>query len=183
MKDSPIKVPPDPAMQWRLLLETRYSAEDVLWIGRDPRDSGSPAHAVRFRTAAEWLKEEEAPGAFMCPNTFKPGVSSRSNANLLSRKFIIVESDELSPDEVGAVFKYLQLPEIGLKLKAVTFSGSRSLHAWFVHPGAERCAEIKAAIMHLKCDPAMMNPSQPTRLPGVVREETGAYQQLIYLAQ
>jgi len=85
-----------------------FDEDDPVWIGRDLYDTGSPKHRWRFLPMAEWWERDKCPGAYICPSTFRPGVYSRSDENVLHRKFLVVESDELDRDQVGSVFRWME---------------------------------------------------------------------------
>jgi hypothetical protein len=110
---------------------------------------------------------------------FRPGSTSRSNANVECRQFLVVESDVLHRDEVGAVFLFLQR-RLGHPLRCIVDTGGKSLHGWFeAPPEGTLLARLKAGLTGLGCDPKMFNPSQPARLPGALRD--GKEQKLIWL--
>lgn len=177
VKDSPVLLNGNVIEHGRLLLGL-FAPNDVIWTG-DKTDSGQPQHAKHFKTAQEWLKEPKLLGPFTCPSTFKPGTHSRSNDNVLGRPFLVVESDSLDKDQVGAVFRWMD-QKAGLPLMAVVDTGGKSLHGWFKFPRPDVEDELRAILPALGCDPGMFRASQPCRLPGVERE-AGKYQKLIYL--
>jgi hypothetical protein len=110
---------------------------------------------------------------------FREGSTSRSNANVERRQFLVVESDVLSRDEVGAVFRLMH-KRLGLQLHCIVDTGGKSLHAWFRPPSEPaRLARLRAGLTGLGCDPRMFNASQPARLPGAMRD--GNLQRLIWL--
>jgi len=175
--DSPEAILPDVAEHNYLL--NLFEEDDIVWIGRDIRDSGRTGHKWRFRTALEWMGCRTCPGSFICPNTFKPGVCSRSQANVLARKFLVVESDVLPKDQVGAVYRWLAL--VGnLHLRAVVDTAGKSLHGWFDYPPPDELDQLEIVLRGFDCDPAMLKPAQPCRLPGALRD--GKRQKLIYLS-
>ena len=175
LNDSPVNVRENEADHWKLLL-AKFEPDDVIWIG-ERESSGRPENAVNFKTVSEWVKREYAPHTFVCPATFKNTSCSRSNDNVVERRFVIVESDLLTRDEVGAVFRYLI--ECGMKLVAVVDTAGKSLHGWFEYPGDEALDELRLLLPALKCDPKMLTASQPARLPGAMRGEKR--QKLIFL--
>src|SRR5262249_10132077 len=63
-----------------------------------------PEHAAHFRSVAEWYQIGAAMGNFTCGSGFRRGSYSRSNENIEGQRFMVVESDTLSKDEVGAIF-------------------------------------------------------------------------------
>lgn len=177
--DSPVQLTGDAKDHWRLLLK-KFKPEDVIWIG-DKCDSGKPEHAKHFKTAAEWLKERSVPGPLICPATFKNNSTARSNDNVLVRRFLVVESDTLAKDQVGAVFKWLR-DRVGLELVAIVDTAGKSLHGWFRFPQHEyEVDELKLVLPALQADPKLFTPSQPVRLPGALRD--GKRQKLVYLAK
>ncbi len=179
LADSPVQDMGKEADHWRLLLR-KFRPDDVVWIG-DTYDSGTPEHARHFKTAAQWLKESSVPGPFICPATFKNNSIARSNDNVLVRRFLVVESDVLSRDQVGAIFKWLR-DKVGLELVAIVDTAGKSLHGWFQYPKHEFVVgELKLVLPALQCDPKLFTPSQPVRLPGALRGST--FQKLVYLAK
>jgi len=179
ISDSPVAVTGNERDHWRLLLG-KFKPDDVVWIG-NTYDSGKPEHATHFRTAAEWLKETAALGPLICPVAFKNTSCARSNDNVVARRFLVVESDTLTRDEVGGVFRWLH-EGCDLKLAAVVDTGGKSLHAWFEFE--EDLLDYQKLILPaLQCDPKLFTPSQPVRLPGALRDGVaGKYQKLVYLA-
>ncbi len=176
--DSPVKVIGNETEHWKLLLK-HFRPDDVIWIG-DKFDSGKPEHARHFKTCEDWLSLKAAPGPFTCPSTFKNTSHARSNENIVARRYLVVESDTLNRNEVGAVFRWLK-EGCDLKLVAIIDTGGKSLHAWFEFE-EDLLDTQKLVLPALQCDPKLFTPSQPVRLPGVLRE-IGRYQKLVYLAK
>lgn len=155
-----------------------YADDDILWTAGDVRETGTREHASHFRTAREWMEKPRCPGAFICPNTFQSGVFSRAKSNVLALKYLVVESDLLNRDQVGAVFRWMQSK--GHTLRAVVDTAGKSLHGWFDYPPAICIPSLKRDLVALKCDPSMFGESQPCRLPGARRGQE--FQRLIYLS-
>lgn len=178
---SPIVVPDDPHKQTGLFLGTMFTAEDVVWIGRK-FDSGKPHHQRNFRSVADWLSSGPFKCEFTCASTFKPGSCCRRDADVAQRRYIVVESDGLSFGQTAGVFRFLKtLPD--WRLRAVVYSGGKSLHGWFDGaPLTWSPAELAAFICGLSCDQATLRASQPVRLAGVRRADTGHNQSLLYLS-
>jgi hypothetical protein len=177
LADSPVGVQGNEPDHWRLLLQ-KFKPEDVVWIG-NTYDSGKPEHAANFRPVVAWLSETKAYGQYVCPAAFKNSSIARSNDNILNQRFLVVESDVLSRDQVGAVFKWLRAGA-GLELVAIVDTAGKSLHGWFRYPDEPALEELKLVLPALKCDPKLFTPSQPVRLPGMLRD--GKFQKLIYLS-
>ncbi len=175
--DSPEGVADDPAEDWRLLLSL-YRSEDHLWIG-DVRESGV-RHANRFQSVARWLEGKACPkGPFILPAILKPGACSRTKTDVAGQPLLVIESDLLDKDESGAVFRWLR-EEVGLTLRAVVDTGSRSLHAWFVRPDAETLRELRIVLPALGFDGATLRETQPVRLPGCLRPGKNTRQAMLY---
>ena len=153
-----------------LFLTSLFDLNDVLWIG--------DIHQRKLNTLEGWLRKRFIPGCFVGHSTFKAGSRSRSNKNVDKRKYLVVESDKLPHHEAMAVFGALEELH-GLTLRSLVTSGRRSLHAWFDWPKEGEQADWQAVIEGYQCDPANLRPSQPVRLPGIIRPETGRPQQLI----
>lgn len=177
--DSPANVTGNEPEHWKLLLQ-KFQPDDVVWIG-DKFDSGRPEHAAHFKTAGEWLKYSVAPAPFICPVAFKNTSHARSNDNIIARRFLVVESDTLSRDQVGAVFRWLS-KGCDLKLIAIVDTAGKSLHGWFEFE-EDLLDELKLVLPAYQCDPKLFTASQPVRLPGRLRDGVaGKYQKLVYLS-
>jgi hypothetical protein len=158
------------------LLLSLFNADDRIWIGNKPEDSG---HERNFRTAAEWMAKDRAPGNFTCPATFTDCAINRSNSNVKTRRFLVVESDELTTVEQCSVYRWLNESGI-MKLRALVSTGGKSVHAWFDFPREETLAELRIILPALRFDPRLFTASQPCRLPGAFRKEKGRWQSLIW---
>jgi len=160
-------------------------AEGHVWNG-GKYDSGKPHHARNFKTTGEWLSRSKPLGAFTCPCTFKPGAISRSNSQVASQPFLVVESDIQSHGETCSLFNWMR--EF-LQLRAIVNTGNKSLHGWFERPTPEQRTELKSILPALGFDRAMFTPSQPCRLAGVTRPDSRpdpllgvpVYQSLLWL--
>lgn len=175
---SPTIVPGLPSSDWRQLLSL-FNERDVVWCG-DWLDSGRPEHSRHFRTREQWLAGSVVPGQFVCPSTFMPGSFSRGNACIKERRFLVVESDTLAKDEVGAIFRWLR-EKCKLPLRAVVDAAGKSLHGWFDYPKDDELEDLRLILPQLGCDPKLFTPSQPVRLPGAYRTENCAFQRLLFL--
>ena len=168
--DSPDRLADDPRHDWRLLLSL-FRKEENLWIG-EKTQSGSRRFAHLFRTAAEWLESERCPaGPFILPATLKPGVHSRTKEDIATLPFLVVESDDLDKESMGAVFRWLREAG-GLTLHAVVDTGGKSLHGWFSRPDAKTLRELTAVLPAMQCDGAVLRETQPVRLPGCLRPDS-----------
>ncbi len=178
LEDSPLLVAErDPEDQFRTWLKL-WPACSTVWIG-DVYSSGRPEHRTHFRPVAEWYQIGPVMGNFTCGSSFKAGSCRRSNENLNGHRFLVVESDTLSRDEVGAVFGYLWR-RLHYRLHCIIDTAGKSLHAWFDAPRDRvREGRLKAGLEVFGCDPKVFTYSQPVRVPGAWRE--GKLQRLVWL--
>mgnify|MGYP000453976454 FL=1 len=184
-EESPTTLGDKVHQDWQLHLSLFAKEEDHVWIGRE-YDSGKPHHARNFKTPEEWLSQARPLGAFTCPSTFKPGAISRSNNQVASQPFLVLESDTQSHGETCSLFKWMRKI---LKLRAIVNTGNKSLHGWFEGPTPEQRTELKSILPEWGFDRAMFTPSQPCRLAGVTRPDSRpdpllgvpVYQSLLWL--
>lgn len=179
VRDSPLVVADrDPDEQFRMWLKL-WPPHSTLWIG-DVVNSGSPEQATHFRTVGEWFQIGPVMGNFTCGSSFKAGSYARTDANVAERNFLVVESDTLSRDEVGAVFVWLER-RLRYRLHCIIDTGGKSLHGWFSPPPPRLEARLKVALTAMGCDPKLFNRSQPVRVPGAMRGEK--LQRLIWVRE
>lgn len=178
VEDSPLQVwQRDAEDQFRTWLKL-WPAHCTVWIG-DVFSSGKPEHRTHFRPIADWYQIGPVLGNYTCGSSFKPGSYRRSNENLNGQRFLVVESDTLSKDQVGAVFAYLNV-RLHFNLHAVIDTAGKSLHGWFDAPRDQRIeARLKAVLTVFGCDPKLFTYSQPVRVPGAYRD--GRLQRIIWL--
>ena len=178
LEDSPLQVAGrDPEDQFRTWLKL-WPAESIVWIG-DVYSSGLPAHATHFRPLADWYQIGPVMGNYTCGSAFKPGSFRRSNENIQGQRYLVVESDTLAKDQIGAVFAYLN-HRLRYNLHAIIDTAGKSLHGWFDTPRDRQAeARLKAALTVFGCDPKLFTYSQPVRVPGAFRE--GRLQRMVWL--
>ena len=172
--------PDDLKEDWMMFLGLFEGQEGLVWCG-NVTDSGRPEHSINFQTVDRWTTESSPRGNFTCPSLFNPGTTSRSNANVLSRPYLVLESDTLPKDSMCAVFRWLQ-EACFWPLRAVIDTGGKSLHGWFDMPPQTWLPDLRVAFEALQLDPAMFKASQPVRVPGAFRADKDKYQRLIYYA-
>jgi hypothetical protein len=178
VEDSPLQVcERDAEDQFRTWLRL-WPAHSHIWIG-DVFSSGKPEHRTHFRPVADWYQIGPVMGNYTCGSAFKPGSHSRSNENLEGQRFLVIESDTLTKDDVGAVFAYLQR-RLRYRLHCIIDTAGKSLHAWFDAPRNKILENrLKAGLVAFGCDPKVFTYSQPVRVPGAWRD--GKLQRLIWL--
>ena len=145
-----------------------FKPDDIVWIGA-VKDSGN--HPQNFRKVEEWMRMDSPVGQFTTGAVFKSGTISRSNENVDTRRYMVVESDVLTKPQMGAVFKVMR-EKVKMKLYAIVDTGGKSLHAWFENPPKpEWERRLKSFLIPMGCDPATFKPSQPVRMAGAKRED------------
>lgn len=180
-------------------LDGLFSREDNLWIG-EPDSTGDERHRGHFKPMKNW-NESIAMSVtwygkfnhhFTCASTFKPGTYSRANANVLTTPYLITEGDHVlgfvpetdeqklaNKNACGAVFRWMK-EAVGLELRAIVDSGNKSLHSWWDMPQSSKYEELRVILPAMGFDRAMFKPSQPARLPGVIRDN-GNEQRLLWI--
>ena len=178
ISDSPLQVHQrDAEDQFRTWLKL-WPAHCHVWIG-DVFSSGKPEHKTHFRPVADWYQIGPVMGNYTCGSSFKPGSFQRSNANCNGTRFMVIESDTLSKDEVGAIFAYLNR-RLRFNLHAIIDTAGKSLHGWFDAPRDRQVeARLKAVLTVFGCDPKLFTYSQPVRVPGAFRD--GKLQRIVWL--
>lgn len=178
LADSPLFISErDPDDQFRTWLKL-WPAHSIVWVG-DIYSSGRPEHRTHFRPVADWYQIGPSMGNFTCGSAFRPGTHSRTNANLADHRFLVVESDTLGHDQVGAIFAYLNR-RLHFTLHAVIDTAGKSLHGWFDPPNSPSVEiHLKTVLTLFGCDPKLFTYSQPVRVPGAFRD--GRLQRLIWL--
>ena len=161
---------------WRPLLQL-FAPEDNVWIG-GVYDSGEPHHARHFRPAGEWLTSPACPGSRIVPSTFKAGAFSRSKENIERHKFLVIDNDDLPINDQCAVLSYVRQ---WCRLRAVIFSGNKSLHGYFDIPEQGVLDRLELILPPWGIDSAGFNPAHPFRMAGCINEKSGRYSDLIYL--
>jgi len=172
LKDkSPTKIPESPTKQYRLFLDL-FDDGDVLWVG-DRYDS----KPNNLKVKSEWQKLEPS-YPLICGAVFEPNAQARQNGFVKDHRYFVLECDDVlvNLDQQARIISYFS--EI-MKLRAVVFSGNKSLHGYFDHPGEEALKQLKSIMMGFQLDTSLLTKSQPSRLPGYVRD--GNLQRLHYL--
>lgn len=196
---SPIAIPKDPRDQALLLISTLFNEDDLLFIGAR---SERGLIGENIRTAIDWRKII-SDRSFALPNLIIPNPltgqtalkkdgqsSSRCDAAVKSRRFVVIEFDCISLQRQLGFFH-----KSGLPLIAIIGSGNKSYHAWLdidrffsIQNGLSPLdwdqlviGGLKPALVAIGADGACFNPSRMSRLPGALREETKRIQKLIFI--
>jgi hypothetical protein len=166
-----------PSVEW--FLEHMFEPTDFIWIGQPEMTGSYWPH--NFQMVKHWEAKPPSPAfKFICPNPIMG--CDRKNENVAEYRHLVLESDTLTMLESRAMFEAVEDIFL-LKLKAIVFSGNKSLHGWFAHPGLPWLALHQPVLVALGFDPKVMIPSQCVRLPGTVNPKTGKMQSLLWINQ
>ena len=160
-----------------------FAPHDWVWLGQ-PEMTG-PIWSRNFEEVSHWdvLPSCISPSwKFICPNPLIHGRCDRTNDNIFAYRHLVLESDTLTMLESRAMFEAVEDIFL-LKLKAIVFSGNKSLHGWFAHPGLQWLALHQPVLVALGFDAKVMSPSQCVRLPGTANPKTGKMQSLLWINQ
>jgi len=171
--------------QRKLFLSTMFDPDDIVWVGDEFESGPKYAHLNKFRKVKMWTGLDCISGEFVSHATFKEGTTSRDIASVEQRMYLVLESDKLRPVHLSSVAQYL-ISHYEMKLRAIVTTGGRrfhpdpGLHFWFAWDDYD-ADEIGAVLQGYNCDPATLRASQPVRLPGCVRKNTGLRQELLWI--
>jgi hypothetical protein len=175
--DSVENLTPEEMMRSHISL---FAPNDLIWIAKEVYNIQHPF----FYKTQEWL--ENLPithGTYISPSSYQKKEGTRKVINIEKNKYVVLEHDRMSKDNVAKIFMDSQ--KKGMKLIAVVDSGNKSIHGWI--PNDDR-AEYwrKFYLIHGFCS-ASMRPSQPVRLAGATRHfkqeenKSPTIQKLLYL--
>jgi len=160
---------------WKHLIRL-FHPNDTIWMGEI-----TDSRPACFKQISDWLGWKRPPGTRICPSTFPYRCRARTKGNVLFRRFLVVESDELAPAEQAGLLLHLAKT---WPLAAVVYSGRRSLHGWFRWIPTwddQKALPLRRLLTALNCDPSAADAQQPFRLPGSIRPEQERWQSLLYL--
>ncbi len=176
----------NPGAEAVALLRTLYTPEDCIFIG-ELTDS---KNATCVKRRDEWIETFEASGAtippFFCPNPVSPQgaqnangeLSFRTAANVSRPAYAVAENDRASLPEQARF--WLKMIQRGFPVRALTYSGNKSLHAIFEATPGE-LPELKKIFGALGFDPQTFDIARLSRMPGHLREDTEKFQTVLYL--
>ena len=199
IKASPIPIPGEPQRHAKLLIETLYLHDDLLFIGEM---YGEGIIGKTIKDAIDWLTfwiedGKTSPHIIINPLTGLPaqkksgdGETYRGDLNVKEYRYCLVEFDNLSRKDQIRFWSSAKLPIV-----ALIDSGGKSIHAWLqvsrmttVITAEAWQREIKSALYDRRLSPmgvdaACSNSARLSRLPGHYREEKTQYQRLLWLSR
>ena len=167
------------------LLRTLYTPEDFIFLGTQ-FDAKNPE---RVKSRDEWIRTIEAGGVefpLFCLNPVKPEgstnangeLSFRTSGNIAKQIFALAENDK-APLRDQAAF-WLKMIQKGFPVRALIFSGNKSLHSIF-EADPEDLPDLKKVFLKLGFDGQTFDPARTARLPGHRRKDTGKFQSILFL--
>jgi hypothetical protein len=157
-----------------------FAPNDLIWIGKHVNHVQYPF----FNPTALWLKNLPIDyGTYISGSSYKNRHGSRKPINIDKNRYIVLEHDQISKDQVAKIFMNTQ--KKGMKLIAVVDSGNKSIHGW-IRNDNEAEYWRKYYLIHGFCSSAMKD-NQPVRLAGGTRyfkeeeNRSPAIQKLLYL--
>jgi hypothetical protein len=193
-EDSPQRID-QPLVEYdaRHFLQSLFPQAATVWTG-EVFHSGT-RHADHFRTVAEWQAADESTvGPMVTPATWKPGTVSRTAENVLTSPYVVLDFDEIdgrkpeTSDEIKehvaaslAITRWLR-EDLRWKLAAIVWTGSKSIHAWFLNPGAAALQSLRDSASALGIDAGLIGrPEHPCRLPGQKHAKSGGMSRVLWL--
>lgn len=134
----------------------------------------NPMRGAIGLTKASWEASPEDPWA-------EDHWGPRTDLNVAGRRFLNVEFDQDSLDDQAAFIAAI-VQAGGIPPRAITWSGSKSLHALFYvgHLSPESARHWFGLATAYGADPQLWTPSQFCRLPGGFNQETQQRQTILY---
>jgi hypothetical protein len=167
------------------LLRTLYTPAEFVFIGGQC-DAKTPE---RVKSRDAWRRAIEADGVkfpLFCLNPVKPEgaknangeTSYRTAANITAHRYALAENDKAGLREQAAFWKIMI--EKGFPVRALIFSGNKSIHSIFEADPGELPA-LKTIFQKLGFDGQTFDPARTARMPGHRREDTGKFQSILFL--
>jgi len=128
IESSPNRLTDDAIHDGRLLVETLYDRDEVLFIG--------DTYGKTVQTAEAWLKTDLTKFPHIIPNpmTGKAGMTGAGNYSfrceetVADLRYAVCEMDDVPLDKQTAF--WIRCIDMGLPVATVIHSGSKSLHGW-----------------------------------------------------
>jgi len=197
-ESSPIRLDWEPSAEDAVhFLRTVFNPHDLIFIG-DRADSGIMGGNIH--TVAAWVaffQTGGTAGPFLIINPLSgtpvpkksgEGVTYRSDANVETFKHALVEFDDLGRGDQIRFWMAINMP-----IQALVDTGGKSIHSLIdissleIETAEDWDHHIKRRLYEqhlvpLGVDRACKNPARLSRLPGVVRPETGKMQRVLWLS-
>jgi hypothetical protein len=178
----------------RFFLGALFSPDDLVWTGC-VHQSGKEVYLDRWRTVEVWRDAPDREiGPYVAPATWNPGTFGRCRRNVKSVPYLVLDFDGpkgWKPNDAEelahhrefslAITRWLR-EDRHWNLAAIVWTGSKSIHAWFEHPGEDLLTPFRETLPLLGIDPSLIgHPEHPCRLPGQVHEKTKNVSRVLWL--
>ena len=179
----------------RRFLGSLFLPDDRLWTG-ELNSTGQPHNSVHWKTCDEWVSAPQGTpiGPYVSPATWKPAIYSRTNTNVLTSPYVVLDFDGLdgiqptTPEEkdalvnAGLAFTRWLRDVLHWQLCAILLTGSKGVHVWFRTPPGSVLDSLKTVHREFGIDPKLIgHPAQPCRLPGHPHPKTGNLSRVLWL--
>jgi hypothetical protein len=151
-----------------------FTPDDIIFIGSKYDSEGylykaNPDYFVKHSTGAN-------PPNFFSSCTFKDLNGPRQKTNVLNQVYRVLEHDKLPLEYQWTLLLFIDKWITPMKMALTT--GNKSIHGWF--PRNQQIVNNLKLFDALGFDPAMETSTQPTRMPGLFRNDTDKYQRMIF---
>jgi hypothetical protein len=180
----------------RWFLQSLFPKSAILWTGEVKESGQDGRYANRWQPCSELisLSNNARIGPMTTPAIWKQGSNSRSSANVSSRPYTVIDFDGFDGNKPQTTQEMQQhisdslgiinwlMTGLHWSLAAIIWTGGKSLHAWFHHPGDEVLNTLRQAAEPLGIDAGLIgHPEHPCRLPGQQHAKTGQYSRVMWL--
>lgn len=169
---------PDSKHQSKTILFTDHRSQgQIVWTAKTPDEDVE--RLGRTNTQGAWFLLNPVSGEYVQREGERP--TRRSEANMTAYRHVLIEADNVPLEEWLTILRGVTLPIV-----SVTLSGNASAHAIVRVDAKDRDEWLAAAnriadvVVPLGADPNAITAVRLTRLPGVVRKDTGKEQKLIW---
>lgn len=167
------------------LLNALYCPDEYIYIG----GQYDAKKRDRVKQRNDWVRTIEAEDVkypFFCLNPVSPDgsvnsngeISFRTSRNIIQHKYTLFENDKVDLRDQAAF--WIKMILYDFPVKALIFSGRKSIHA-IAETESREIDVLKSIFTDLGFDEQTYDPARTARLPGHWREDSLAFQSIIYL--
>lgn len=155
------------------ILRFLFDEDDLLHLSPD-------IFRAQIKSLSEWIDSGLDEMQFFCPCTFKDRKDGRLAKNVLSKKYIVFETDERPYDWDGQAGLIERLNQT-LPVNLIVSSGNKSWHSFhLVNGDSSKIEEFRNLSITLGGDFSVQRDSQLVRFPYGKNSKTGNRQEVIY---
>ena len=179
-EDSPVRPDGPGSDDPRGFLTRLFPPGATVWTGENWQSG--PKHGIgRFLSVGTWTGQPpDVVGPMVAPAAFRPDTLTRSRSAVVASPYVVLDFDECGRAESLAIVRWLR-EGLGWTLRAMVWTGGKSIHAWFDDPGPDCVGSLRATAKILGIDRTLIGaPEHPCRLPGQVHAKTGQRSALLW---